>query len=88
MATIYVGDDKLTQTVTFQTHQIRHFSEVSSEVLMVDSTHNTNDARYKHFSVMIHDVFGHLFVINGDNMIWTMSWKMRGPHLLQVILPI
>lgn len=26
---------------------------------MIDATHNTNDARYKLFSFMIHDVFGH-----------------------------
>ncbi|KAG4048603.1 hypothetical protein PC123_g16091 [Phytophthora cactorum] len=35
---------------------------------MVDTTHNTNDARYKLFSIMIHDVFGHLFVGSCDSM--------------------
>lgn len=59
-ATIYVDDDKLAQTITFQTHQMRRFFEAFPEVLMIDATHNTNDARYKLFSFMIHDVFGHV----------------------------
>ncbi|ETK86668.1 hypothetical protein F441_08878 [Phytophthora nicotianae CJ01A1] len=54
-ATIYVNDDKLAQTITFQTHQMRRFFEAVPEVMMVDATHNTNDARYKLFSFMIHD---------------------------------
>lgn len=59
-ATIYVDDEKLAQTITFQTHQMRRFFEAFPQVLMVDATHNTNDARYKLFSFMIHDVFGHV----------------------------
>lgn len=59
-ATIYVDDDKLAQVITFQTHQMRRFFEAFPEVLMIDATHNTNDARYKLFSFMIHDVFGHV----------------------------
>ncbi|KAG6964708.1 hypothetical protein JG688_00007594, partial [Phytophthora aleatoria] len=58
-ATIYVDDDKLAQTITFQTLKLRRFFEAFPQVLMVDTTHNTNDARYKLFSFMIHDVFGH-----------------------------
>ncbi|KAG3248861.1 hypothetical protein PI124_g6451 [Phytophthora idaei] len=38
---------------------MRRFFEVLPQVLMVDATHNTNDARYKLFSFMIHGVFGH-----------------------------
>ncbi|KAE9038847.1 hypothetical protein PR001_g7787 [Phytophthora rubi] len=58
-ATIYVDDNKLAQTITFQTHQMRRFFEAFPEVLMIDATHNTNDARYKLISFMIHDIFGH-----------------------------
>ncbi|KAG6976499.1 hypothetical protein JG688_00001309, partial [Phytophthora aleatoria] len=57
--TIYVDDDKLAQIIMFQTLQMRRFFEVLPQVLMVDATHNTNDARYKLFSFMIHGVFGH-----------------------------
>eukprot|EP00644_Phytophthora_capsici_P018824 jgi/Phyca11/132883/e_gw1.251.3.1 len=59
-ATVYVDEDKLAQTITFQTHQMRRFFKAFPEVMMVDATHNTNDARYKLFSFMIHDVFGHV----------------------------
>eukprot|EP00644_Phytophthora_capsici_P019392 jgi/Phyca11/133192/e_gw1.356.2.1 len=62
-ATIYVDDEKLAQTITFQTKQMRRFFEAFPQVLMVDATHNTNDARYKLFSFMIHDVFGHVRII-------------------------
>jgi hypothetical protein len=61
-ATIYVDDDKLAQTITFQTHQMRRFFEAFLQVLMIDVTHNTNDARYKLLSFIIHDVFGHVSV--------------------------
>ncbi|OWY94244.1 LOW QUALITY PROTEIN: ABC transporter [Phytophthora megakarya] len=57
--TIYVDDNKLAQTITFQTQQRRRFFLAFPQVLMMDATHNTNDARYKLFSFMIHDVFGH-----------------------------
>ncbi|KAF1778927.1 hypothetical protein GQ600_8836 [Phytophthora cactorum] len=56
-ATVYVDDNKLAQTITFPTQQMRR---ALPEVMMVDATHNTNDARYKLFSFMIHDVFGHV----------------------------
>ncbi|RLN05946.1 hypothetical protein BBJ28_00023817 [Nothophytophthora sp. Chile5] len=59
-ATVYVDDAKLEQTITFQTRQMRRFFEAFPEILLVDATHNTNDARYKLFSFMIHDVFGHV----------------------------
>ncbi|KAE9151682.1 hypothetical protein PF006_g4051 [Phytophthora fragariae] len=67
-AAIYVDDDKLAQTITFQTQQMRRFFEAFPEVMMIDATHNTNDARYKLFSFMIHDVFGHCvpFVLKGQ----------------------
>ncbi|RAW22742.1 hypothetical protein PC110_g20819 [Phytophthora cactorum] len=58
-ATVYVDGEKLSQTIRFQTHQMRWFFEAFPEVMMVDATRNTNDARYKLFSFMIHDVFGH-----------------------------
>ncbi|KAG3107816.1 hypothetical protein PI124_g12862 [Phytophthora idaei] len=58
-ATIYVDNDTLAHTIYYQTHRMRRFFEASPQVLMVDATHNTNDARYKLFSFMIHDVFGH-----------------------------
>ncbi|KAG4225384.1 hypothetical protein PC116_g26183 [Phytophthora cactorum] len=42
------------------TLQMRRFLEALPQVLMVDATHNTNDARYNLFSFMIHDGFGHV----------------------------
>ncbi|KAG3098898.1 hypothetical protein PI125_g15222 [Phytophthora idaei] len=39
---------------------MRRFFEAFPEVLMMDATHNANDARYKLFSFMIHDAIGHV----------------------------
>lgn len=58
-ATVYVDEDKLAQTITFQTHQMHRFFEAFPEVMVVDATHNINDARYKLFSFIFHDVSGH-----------------------------
>ncbi|POM81168.1 ATP-binding cassette (ABC) Superfamily [Phytophthora palmivora] len=60
IATVYVDEDKLAQTITFHAHHMRRFFEASPEDVVIDATHNTNDARYKLFSFMIHDVCEHL----------------------------
>ncbi|OWZ07973.1 hypothetical protein PHMEG_00019554 [Phytophthora megakarya] len=31
------------------------------EVLLIDATHNTHESRYKLFSIMVNDVYGHAF---------------------------
>ncbi|KAF1779280.1 hypothetical protein GQ600_2537 [Phytophthora cactorum] len=56
---MFVDDDTLAQTITRLTGCGASSSPPPPQVLMVDATHNTNDARYKLFSFMIHDVFGH-----------------------------
>ncbi|ETN15981.1 hypothetical protein PPTG_21846 [Phytophthora nicotianae INRA-310] len=42
-----------------QTRQMRRWFKVFPEVLLVDATHNTNESRYKLFSFMVNDVYGH-----------------------------
>ncbi|ETO70485.1 hypothetical protein F444_13041, partial [Phytophthora nicotianae P1976] len=46
------------QVVTFQTSRQKRLFAAFPEVVLVDSTHNTNVNRYKLFSVAVHDVFG------------------------------
>ncbi|ETK81892.1 hypothetical protein L915_12642, partial [Phytophthora nicotianae] len=46
------------QVVTFQTSRQKRLFAAFPEVVLVDSTHNTNVNRYKLFSFAVHDVFG------------------------------
>ncbi|OWZ16404.1 hypothetical protein PHMEG_0009812 [Phytophthora megakarya] len=50
---------KQTQTIVWQTRQMRRFVEAFPKVVMLDSTHGTNASKYRPFSFMIDDVFGH-----------------------------
>ncbi|OWZ05421.1 ABC transporter [Phytophthora megakarya] len=59
-SSVFVDDDELAQTITLQTRQMRRWFKAFPEVMMVDATHNTNESRYKLFSFMIHDVYGHV----------------------------
>lgn len=51
---------KTTQTITMQTRQMGRFFDAFPEVVLLDSTHGTNAAKYKLFSFMIEDTFGHV----------------------------
>lgn len=59
-STVFVDDAKTIQTITLQTQQMRRFFEAFPEVVLLDATHNTNASRYKLFSFMVNDVFGHV----------------------------
>ncbi|KAG3248194.1 hypothetical protein PI124_g7129 [Phytophthora idaei] len=59
-ASVFVDDVSLAQTISLQTRQMRRRFKAFPVVLLVDATHNTNDSRYKLFSFMIHDVYGHV----------------------------
>ncbi|KAE9167181.1 hypothetical protein PF005_g28886, partial [Phytophthora fragariae] len=64
-ATVCVDKDKRAQTITLQTQQMRHWLMSSPEVQLIDTahigaTHNTNELRYKIFSFMVNNVYGHL----------------------------
>eukprot|EP00644_Phytophthora_capsici_P007492 jgi/Phyca11/111841/e_gw1.21.270.1 len=59
-ASVYVDDSKTAQTITLQTRQMHRWFKAFPEVLLIDATHNTNDSRYKLFSFMVNDVFGHV----------------------------
>ncbi|OWY94541.1 hypothetical protein PHMEG_00035695 [Phytophthora megakarya] len=59
-AAIFVDENKTTQISTIQTRQMKRFFEAFPEVMMLDSTHGTNASKYKLFSFMIDDMFGHL----------------------------
>ncbi|OWY95917.1 hypothetical protein PHMEG_00033946, partial [Phytophthora megakarya] len=41
------------------TRQMRRWFKAFPEVLLIDATHNTNESRYKLFSFMVNDVYGH-----------------------------
>ncbi|KAE8964161.1 hypothetical protein PR002_g29058, partial [Phytophthora rubi] len=63
-ATVCVDKDKRAQTITLQTQQMRHWLMSSPEVQLIDTTHigathNTNELRYKIFSFMVNNVYGH-----------------------------
>ncbi|KAE9276774.1 hypothetical protein PR003_g28972, partial [Phytophthora rubi] len=58
-ASIFMDETKTTQTITMQTRQMGRFFEAFPEVVMLDSTHGTNSSKYKLFSFMIDDAFGH-----------------------------
>ncbi|ETP14633.1 hypothetical protein F441_10447 [Phytophthora nicotianae CJ01A1] len=55
-ASIFVDESETTQTITMQTRQMKRFLEAFPDVVMVDSTHGT---KFKLFSFMINNIFGH-----------------------------
>ncbi|POM76283.1 ABC Superfamily [Phytophthora palmivora] len=59
-ATVFVDDNKTAQTIILQTRQMRRWFKAFPEVLLIDATHNTNESRYKLFSFMVNDVYGHV----------------------------
>ncbi|KAE8951614.1 hypothetical protein PR002_g32923, partial [Phytophthora rubi] len=57
-ATVFVDYKKTAQTIAVQSHQMHRFFEAFPQIVLLDSTHNTNASRYKLFSFMVNDVFG------------------------------
>ncbi|OWZ21285.1 LOW QUALITY PROTEIN: hypothetical protein PHMEG_0004195 [Phytophthora megakarya] len=55
----FVDDSKTAQVITLQTRQMRRWFKVFPDVVLVDATHNTNESRYKLFSFMVNDAYGH-----------------------------
>lgn len=68
-ATIFVDETNTTQKITMQTHQMGRFFKAFPEVMMPDSTHRTIAAKYKLFSFMIDDAFGHVSTAVGDEFV-------------------
>jgi len=58
--TVFVDEKKTVQTITLQSNQMRLFFQAFTEVVLLDSTHNTNSSSYKLFSFMVEDAFGHV----------------------------
>ncbi|KAE9261050.1 hypothetical protein PR003_g34095, partial [Phytophthora rubi] len=52
------SDTNVARVLTFQTANMKRLFKAFPEVVVVDSTHNTNENRYKLFSFVVHDVFG------------------------------
>ncbi|KAG6608893.1 uncharacterized protein IUM83_12773 [Phytophthora cinnamomi] len=52
------SDTNVARVVTFQTGKMKRLFKDFPEVVLVDSTHNTNANRYKLSSFMVHGVFG------------------------------
>ncbi|KAE8905006.1 hypothetical protein PF003_g10891 [Phytophthora fragariae] len=52
------SDTDVARIVTFQTAKMKRLFKAFPEVVLVDSTHDTNANRYKLFSFVVHDVFG------------------------------
>ncbi|KAG6952598.1 hypothetical protein JG688_00013204 [Phytophthora aleatoria] len=59
-ASLFVDDATLAQTITVRTRQMRRWFKAFPGVMLVDTTHNTNGSRYKLFSFMIQDLYGHV----------------------------
>lgn len=51
-------EDDIARVVTFQTSKMKRLLSAFPEVVMVESTHDTNANRYKLFSFVVHNVFG------------------------------
>ncbi|OWY97561.1 hypothetical protein PHMEG_00031880, partial [Phytophthora megakarya] len=51
-------ETNIVRIATFQTARMKRFFMAFPEVVLVDSTHDTNANRYKLFSFVVHDVFG------------------------------
>ncbi|KAE9015493.1 hypothetical protein PR001_g14888, partial [Phytophthora rubi] len=52
------SDTDVARIVTFQTAKMKRLFKAFPEVVLVDSTHDTNANRYKLFSFVVYDVFG------------------------------
>ncbi|KAE9087640.1 hypothetical protein PF010_g19658 [Phytophthora fragariae] len=52
------SESNVVRVVTFQTARQKRLFAAFPEVVLVDSTHDTNVNRYKLFSFAVHDVFG------------------------------
>ncbi|KAL4114232.1 hypothetical protein PRIC2_014912 [Phytophthora ramorum] len=52
------SETEVARVVTFQTAKMKRLFNAFPEVVLVDSTHDTNANRYKLFSFVVHDVFG------------------------------
>jgi hypothetical protein len=52
------SETDVARIVTFQTAKMKRLFKAFPEVVLVDSTHDTNANRYKLFSFVVHDVFG------------------------------
>ena len=56
-ARVFTDPSNVAQCISFQTKKMREIFHVFPEVLMVDSTHGTNDSMYKLFGLMAHDCY-------------------------------
>ncbi|KAE9057917.1 hypothetical protein PF010_g31192, partial [Phytophthora fragariae] len=54
-----INEKKIATCVTIQTRSMREMFDRFPEVLLIDATHGTNSSKYKVFSFMAHDCFGH-----------------------------
>lgn len=60
-AAIFVDSStKVARVVAFQSAWMKRLFQAFHEVVMMDSTQGTNGNRYKHFSFLVHDIFGHV----------------------------
>ncbi|KAG2859845.1 hypothetical protein PC113_g8555 [Phytophthora cactorum] len=70
---VICGERNVASVVTFQTAKMKRLFEAFPEVIMVDSTYNTNTNRYKLLSFVVYDVFGkgqyvHHALVESDEM--------------------
>ncbi|KAG2986357.1 hypothetical protein PC118_g7836 [Phytophthora cactorum] len=71
---VICGERNVASVVTFQTAKMKRLFEAFPEVIMVDSTYNTNTNRYKLLSFVVYDVFGkgqyvHHALVESDEMV-------------------
>ncbi|KAG6948952.1 hypothetical protein JG688_00014849 [Phytophthora aleatoria] len=52
------SETNVARIAMFQTSKMKRLFRAFPEVIMMDSTHDTNTYRYKLFSFVAHDVFG------------------------------
>ncbi|KAE9201535.1 hypothetical protein PF002_g21503 [Phytophthora fragariae] len=91
------SDTDVARIVTFQTAKMKRLFKAFPEVVLVDSTYDTNANRYRLFSFVVHDVFGkgqyvHHALVESENKVRVLMTihektvlKEEFPHARQLL---
>lgn len=88
VACLYIGENSVVEMIAFQTRKMRRLFAAFPEVLMVDTTFNTNRNRYKLFSFVVMDIHGkvphasELRELHGSNH----GWILQGQYVQHALL--
>ncbi|KAE9209874.1 hypothetical protein PF005_g11660 [Phytophthora fragariae] len=85
-ATLSVDDSSgLVHAVCFQTARQKRLFKAFPEVILVDTTHDTNKNKYKLFSIQVDDVFGKVESEMADNLSFCLKeFKESNPAWVNI----